>query len=263
MRIASLSPAVTEILFALEQQKNIVCTDHFSDFPDVAKAIPHLKDHQKINSEELREYSPEVVFTSTLVQAKLAEELRQKDFGVVHQDPRSIAEIYASIREIGIILSCEARAHALIQTMTQGFNDTKRKSAMFSRKPTVYVEEWHNPPMVSGNWVPEVVRIAGGIPLAMKNEQSTVNNGGKNLPSREVSLHEVQAFDPDLIVLSICGAGNVAKKELLTDRVGWHELRAVKQNHVFVIDDSLLNRPGPRLVEGAKRIFGWNFQVMH
>jgi iron complex transport system substrate-binding protein len=55
----------------------------------------------------------------------------------------------------------------------------------------------------------------------------------------------------------------VAKKELLTERLGWNELRAVKQNHVFVIDDSLLNRPGPRLTEGAKRLFGWCFQVLH
>ena len=276
MRIASLSPAVTEILFALEQQKSIVCTDQFSDFPDSAKAISHLKDHQKINSEELRSFTPEIVFTSTLVQEKLAEDLRQKDFGVVHQDPRSIAEIYASIREIGIILGCEARAHALIETMTQGFNDTKRKSAMFARKPKVYVEEWHNPPMVSGNWVPDVIKIAGGISLVISrpdNESRIMNyelNAGlptrsdqKNPPSREVSLQEIQTFDPDVIVLSICGAGNVAKKELLTDRIGWNELRAVKQNHVFVIDDSLLNRPGPRLTEGAKRIFGWCFQVLH
>lgn len=263
MRIASLSPAVTEILFALEQQKKIVCTDKFSDWPSGASALPHLREHQKINFDELRAYEPLIVFTQTLVQKKLAEKLKAEGFGVVHQDPRSIADIYVSIREIGTLLDCSARAEALIATMQQGFNDTKRKAGLFSRRLRVYVEEWHNPPMVSGNWVPEVVRIGGGIPFEVKSEELKVKSDGRNPPSREVSLEEVRAFDPDLIVLSICGAGSAASKELLTDRDGWSELRAVQQSHVFVIDDSLLNRPGPRLTEGAKRIFGWCFQVLH
>lgn len=264
MRIASLSPAVTEILFAMEQQKNIVCTDQFSDFPEGAKVIPHLKDHQKIDIDALRQCSPEVVFTSTLVQEKLSKKLKEEGFGVIYQDPRSILEIYDSIREIGVILGCEPRAQALIATMQQGFNDTKKKSGLFFRKPKVYIEEWHNPPMVSGNWVPEVAKIAGGIPLDVRKCASAqVQSDGRNPVSSEVSLAEIQAFDPDLIVLSICGAGIVANKELLTGRAGWSELRAVRENHLFVIDDSLLNRPGPRLIEGAKRIFGWMFQVLH
>ncbi len=252
----------------MEQQRNIVCTDQFSDYPEAAKGLPHLKDHQKIDTEALRVFAPEVVFTSTLVQQKLAEKLREEKFGVIHQDPRSIPEIYDSIRQIGIILSCEPRAQALIATMQQGFNDTKKKSGLFFRKPKVYVEEWHHPPMVSGNWVPEVVKLAGGTPFpvfsaGISPRDSATPNDGKNPPSREVSLEEILTFDPDMIVLSICGAGTVANKELLTSRAGWNDLRAVKENHLFVIDDSLLNRPGPRLTEGAKRLFGWMFQVLH
>jgi len=253
MRVASLSPAVTEILFALEQQKKIVCTDKYSDYPETARAIPKLPEHQKIDPEALRTFAPELVFTSTLVQARLAEELKKSGFAVIHQDPRSIGDLYETIRAIGMLLDCSPRAHALNETLQQGFNDTKRKSGLLPRKPRVYIEEWHNPPMVSGNWVPELIKLAGGIPLPLPPGSA----------SREVSLQEIQAFDPDLIVLSICGAGSVASKELLTNRAGWNELRAVSENHLFVIDDSLLNRPGPRLTEGAKRLFGWIFQVLH
>lgn len=253
MRVASLSPAVTEILFGLEQQKKIVCTDKFSDWPEAARALPHLPEHQKIDVAALSAFDPLMVFTQTLVQEKLAAKLKDEGFAVIHQDPRSIADIYESIRQFGMLLDCSARAEALIATMQQGFNDTKRKAGLFARRPKVYVEEWHHPPMASGNWVPEVVKLAGGTPFPLE----------PGAPSREVSLAEIAAFDPDLIVLSICGAGSVASKELLTSRAGWSDLRAVRENHVFVIDDSLLNRPGPRLTEGAKRIFGWCFQVMH
>jgi iron complex transport system substrate-binding protein len=258
MRIASLSPAVTEILFALERQKNIVCTDQFSDWPEGAKGIPHLKNHQKIDLEALREFKPEMVFTSTVVQQKLAEQLKAEHFPVIFQDPRSIPEIYESIRQIGLLIDAMPRAEALIGTMQQGFNDTKRKAGLFQRKPKMYVEEWHNPPMISGNWVPELIKLAGGISLPLGS-----SSDGKNPLSREVSLGEIQTFDPDVIVLSICGAGALATKDLLTNRPGWAQLRAVQNNHLFIIDDSLLNRPGPRLTEGAKRLFGWMFQVMH
>ncbi len=253
MRIASLSPAVTEILFALEQQKKIVCADKFSDWPEGAKALPHLPEHQRIDSDALRAFTPLIVFTQTLVQEKLAAKLKEDGFAVIHLDPRSVADVYESIRQIGMLLDCTPRAEALIATMQQGFNDTKRKAGLFARKPKVYVEEWHHPPMASGNWVPEIVKIAGGVSFPFP----------QGAASREVSLAEIAAFDPDVIVLSICGAGSVASKDLLTSRSGWADLRACRENHLFVIDDSLLNRPGPRLTEGAKRIFGWCFQAMH
>lgn len=276
MRIASLSPAVTEILFALEQQKKIVCTDKFSDVPEAVSLLPHLPEHQKVKADDLKLYAPDLVFTSTLVQQKLAESLRGEGFTVIHQDPRSVADIYDGIRAIGTLLDCSARAEGLIATMQQGFSATKRKAGLLSRRPRVYVEEWHHPPMVSGNWVPEVVKIGGGIPFdvasgprfaeATRGRQTSEDSAGlppRNPPSREVTLEEIRSFDPDVIVLSICGAGSAANKDLLTSRAGWAELRAVQSNHLFVIDDSLLNRPGPRLTEGAARLFGWCFQVMH
>jgi iron complex transport system substrate-binding protein len=117
----------------------------------------------------------------------------------------------------------------------------------------VYVEEWHDPPYASGNWVPELVTMAGGRTFPLAAGQL----------SKAVTLQEVAAFDPDLIVISWCGAGKLADKALLTNRPGWGELRAVRAGHVRVIDDSLLNRPGPRLVEGAQQLYGWLFELTH
>ncbi len=254
MRIASLSPATTEILFAIGAGTQIVCVDQFSDTPSDAATIPHLKDHQRIDADALFQYKPEVVFTATLVQEKLAAMLKAtQQFAVIHQDPRTLGDIDECIRSIGLLLGKEKEANQLVMDMHNGFADVRKKGKLLGSKPKVYVEEWHNPPMVSGNWVPDVVALAGGRSLALPPKSA----------SREVSLAEIQAFDPDLIVLSICGAGRFAEKKLLMERAGWGELRAAKSNNVFVIDDSLLNRPGPRLVEGAQRLYGWMFQVLH
>ena len=253
MRIASLSPAATEILFALGRGGDIVCRDQFSNFPDEAKAIPHLRGHQKIDVQELKKFHPELVLTGTIIQEKLSKELAAAGLGVVHQDPRTISGIYASIRQLGEIFDVPREAEALILSMQQGFNAVKKKAGMLPRRLKVYIEEWHQPPMASGNWVPEVVRIAGGEPFSIRDGDL----------SREVTLDEVRAFDPDLIVISWCGAGALAPKELLLERTGWGNLRAVAAAHVRVIDDSLLNRPGPRLVEGAQRMYGWVFEMLH
>ncbi len=107
--------------------------------------------------------------------------------------------------------------------------------------------------MISGNWVPEVARIAGIETLPLPPGSL----------SREVTLNEIQKFDPDIIVISWCGAGNLGDPSILKNREGWQSLRAVEQNAIRVIDDSLLNRPGPRLCEGAQRLYSWAFEYLH
>lgn len=149
----------------------------------------------------------------------------------------------------------------------------KKVSALFHRRKKVYVEEWPafakaspggpdsvdatekewSLPMVSGNWVPELVRLSGGEPFPLP----------PGALSREVTLEEAAAFDPDLIVISWCGAGALADPSLLLRRPEWDRLRAVREKSVRVIDDSLLNRPGPRLVEGARHLYGWLFELLH
>lgn len=262
MRVVSLSPAATEVLFALGRGEWIVCTDQFSNFPEGAKGLPHLLGHQEVEVEELRKFAPDLILTGTWVQAKLAENLKAAGLPVVHQDPRTIAAIYESTRALGMLVEAQKEAEAVVLRMQQGFNEVKRKGVLLPRRPRVYVEEWpalpgssgkHNPPFASGNWVPEVVRMAGGESLPFKS----------GALSREVTLEEVSGFHPDLIVVSWCGAGMLAPKELLLKRPGWDRVSAILQRHVRVIDDSLLNRPGPRLVEGAQRLFGWLFELLH
>ncbi len=247
MRIASLSPAVTEILFALGCGGDVVCRDQFSNYPEEAKAISAVRDHQNIDPQAVAAFTPEVIFTSTVVQAALAEQLRAAKLPVVHDDPRTVDQIYQSIRAVGTIVERQKEADELVLKMQQGLNAVRAKAKHLHGRPRVYVEEWHQPPMASGNWVPEIVRLAGGEPFPIPS----------GTLSRAVTLDEVLRFDPVLIVISWCGAGSLADKNLLSSRAGWDALSAVGQGSVRVIDDSLLNRPGPRIVDGAQRLYGW------
>ena len=253
MRIASLSPAVTEILFSFGIGNQIVCTDQFSNFPEDAKHIPHLRDHVKIDPKDLAEHKVDLVFTCTSIQTKLCESLRTAGYSVIHEDPRTVHEIYAFIRNVGVVVGCEKRAEELVLTMQREFNGVKEKAVHLPRHPRVYIEEWNNPPYASGNWVPEVARMAGCQQFPVEPRAL----------SPQVSLEQVMAHDPDFIVLSLCGAGDRIEKKIITERPGWEELRAIREGKVRIIDDSLLNRPGPRLTEGARRLYGWAFELLH
>ena len=253
MRIASLSPAATEILFCLGLGEQIVCTDQFSNFPEAAKALPHVKGHTEVDISVVTEHEPDLVLTSAVIQERLTASLRQSGISVIHQDPRTINAVYDGIREFGQLFDCEQSAAELVRTMQEEFNATKRKAALLPRKIRVYVEEWHKPPMASGNWVPEVVKLAGGEVFPIVSGEL----------SREVTLKEVQAFAPELLVISWCGAGSLADPAVLTQRTAWSELAAARAGSVRVIDDALLNRPGPRLPEGAQRLYGWMFEMLH
>jgi len=108
----------------------------------------------------------------------------------------------------------------------------------------VYCEEWSQPPMAAGNWVPDIVELAGG--------KSGIVQAGTL--SRTYEFSELQSFDPHVAILHICGMGAKPKPESLQTRPGWEQIRAVRDNRVHVLDDSLLNRPTSRLFLGLKQI---------
>ena len=183
---------------------------------------------------------------------------------MVHVAPKTLKEVFDSIIYIGRTTNTIKKAKKVVSSMKREFEQLRNlslrgvkrrgspkeiatpfdKLRVRDDKLKVYMEEWPIPPMASGNWVPELVEIAGGTPVIAKS--------GK--PSAEFSITKLQKADPDVMIFHWCGYGERFNKELVTKRPGWDQLRAIKQNKLFVIDDSLLNRPGPRLVKGVKQI---------
>jgi len=113
-------------------------------------------------------------------------------------------------------------------------------------RPTVVCIEWFEPLMVAGNWVPELVEIAGG--------RDVLGKPGEHSPW--IEWETIRRADPDVIILMPCGfdlARTLAESRCLQSRPGWSDLRAVRSGRVFAVDgNSHFNRPGPRLVESAE-----------
>ncbi|MBI2101207.1 cobalamin-binding protein [Candidatus Woesearchaeota archaeon] len=234
-KIISLAPSNTEILYGLKADGNLVAVTRYCDFPDEARKKPRIGGWLDISDELIKSYNPDLLLASTFVQNKITDKYRKKT---------TLKGVFDSIEKIGKLVGKEKEALHLIQSMKNKFNEIQYKIKNIKTKPRVYIEEWHKPPTVSGNWVPTLVNMAGG-------DYSLIKAG---VHSRAVSTEQIQKYDPGIIIVSICGMADKVPKECVTKREGWKNLSAVKNGKVYVFDDSWLNRPGPRLVVGLEKL---------
>jgi len=248
-RIVSLAPSNTEILYALGVQDRLAAVTRYCDFPEEAKKKPRIGGWLDINDELVKSYNPDLILTSTFVQNKITLRYKKSKRNIVALMPTTLKGVFDSISKIGKLAEREKEAEKLISSMKNKFFEIENKVKNHKTKnkiykPRIYIEEWHKPPIISGNWVPDMVKIAGG-------DYNLIKSGTH---SKEVTTGQIQKYDPEIIIISICGMADKAPKEWVTKRNGWENLSAVKNNKVHVFDDSWLNRPGPRLTVGLENL---------
>ncbi|MDO8627843.1 MAG: cobalamin-binding protein [Candidatus Diapherotrites archaeon] len=242
-KIVSLAPSNTNLLFRFGLQSKIIGATEYDKHLFSQEFHPEIvTGWLNANFEKISMLKPDLILTSTFLQEALANKLLEKGFTVKHFDVNNLEGIRDSIFELGKLFSLTSKARALILEFDFGLQKISEKSKNLPRK-RVYCEEWNSPPMVSGNWVPELLRIAGGIPMSSAGE-----------PSRKFEFKELQNFDPEIIVLHWCGFGEKINVQEVLDRPGWNSLRAVREKKVFVINDAYLNSPDLGLLRGAEKL---------
>jgi iron complex transport system substrate-binding protein len=275
MKICSLLPSATEILFALGLGDEIVGVSHECDFPPEAKSKPVLIksrithtsaaaiDRQvreflargeslySVDFEMLRAIEPDLIVTQDLchVCAATPDDLGAALAHLRHQprvvtlNPHSLSDVCADIRAVGEATGRAEQAQAVVAEFEKSIADVEQMVASLDR-PRVLCLEWLDPPYVAGHWVPEMVERAGGIDV--------LGSAGK--ASLRVDWDAVLATRPDVIVIMPCGYSLAsAKAEFRSLRLprGWNELPAVRDGRVFVVEASgYFSRPGPRLAAG-------------
>jgi iron complex transport system substrate-binding protein len=248
-RIVSLAPSATATLSAMDAGEAVVgVTTHCG--LDRTRVGGWLNP----DYDRLTELDPDLVCTADPLQADVRDELRERGYDVCHVEPATLDAVVDSFEtlgraagrpEAGARLADDARDRlaAIRERVPDGSertDDTPGADVDAGPRPTVYCEEWGDPPMAAGNWVPEAVEAAGGrYPFCDAGDRS-----------QEVSEERVVAADPDHVVIHHCGHGDRADPTLLDDR-GW-DLDAP----VHVLDDDLLNQPSPTLLDGIETLAG-------
>jgi iron complex transport system substrate-binding protein len=278
-RIISLLPSATEIVAALGFGDHLVGRSHECDFPPGVEKLPACSSTKipvqgtsyeidervkeivaeglsvyRVSVERLRELRPDLILTQTqcAVCAVTPRDLEQALCSwvgmqpeIVSLEPNNLDDVWNDFRRVGDALGARQRAEELIDSLTKRLAVIRAEARGLSR-PTVAAIEWLEPLMAGGNWMPELIEMAGGSSLFAKP--------GEHSPWLDwTSLIEA---DPEVILLLPCGfkiAQTIRDLNLLTENPGWAKLRAVKQGRVYLVDGHhFFNRPGPRLVESAE-----------
>jgi len=273
MRIASLVPSATEMLFALGLGDSVVAVTHECDYPPRAAALPHLtrtvlgegldageidamvkatvgegRALYELDKELLARVAPDVIVTQAVcdvcavsyedvlaVAARLPSRPR-----VLQQDPSTLGEMLEDVIRLGEATDAKPEAH-LVRGELEGRLATVRAAVSGASEPRVIALEWLDPPFVGGHWIPEMVSIAGGEDVA----------GPPGLKSPEVGWGALAGLNPDVVVAMPCGwhVGEAHAQAV----EHWDRIASLGAGRVYAVDAaSTFSRPGPRLVDGVE-----------
>jgi iron complex transport system substrate-binding protein len=242
LRIVSLAPANTEILFALGLDREIVGVSSYCNFPPQALAKDKIGDFSNPNIEKIISLKPDIIFSAGLEQEKAARKLKELGQNVIIIDPSNFAQLFQSIQDIGQLTFRQSQAMQLIGLMQGRINATRQRVSYFNYHPRVFMEIGFNPLMTAskGSFLDEMIKMAGGINIA----------GDLPRPYCQVSEELVIRQNPEVIVLT-----DRTKKTEVLKRAEWENIVAVKNNRVYDdINPDILIRPGPRLVDGLEEL---------
>jgi iron complex transport system substrate-binding protein len=209
----------------------------------------------RVDGELLARLEPDVIVTQSqcevcAVSLKDVEravcDLTSSNPAIVSLEPNALDDVWADIRRVGAALEATERADELINRLRARMKEIIDKANKIETRPTVACVEWIEPLMAAGNWMPELIEMAGGSNL--------FGEAGKHSPW--MSWDELLDRQPDIIIVTPCGfdiARSLEEMPFMSSRPEWLDLKAVQTNNVFVADgNQYFNRPGPRLVESLE-----------
>lgn len=239
-RIVSLAPANTEIVFALGLGDRVVGVTTYDDYPAEVTEIAKIGDFTTPNIEAIAAAKPDLILATTGVQADVLAKLEVLGATVVALDPQNLDGVYSAIERTGKATGAITQAAALVDGMKIDVDDIV-KSVEATEPVTAFVEIAQNPLFTAGTGtlIDELIALAGG--------KNVVTQPGWVAYSTE----QVVKDDPTVYMAT---KGSMSDPAQLSQRAGFKGLSAVKNRRVVVLDDNLVSRPGPRVVEGLKQI---------
>jgi iron complex transport system substrate-binding protein len=273
MRIVSLVPSATEMLFALGLGADLIAVTHECDYPDAASDLPKVtrdvlpaglssaqidaavkertlsgQSIYELDTDMLRDLHPDLIVTQALCSVcavsyddvrAIAEELDSHP-EVISLDPRTVGEVLGDARTLAEATDRKDAAVDLVRAASARI-DRIRLAVRGARRPRVAALEWLDPPFAAGHWTPQLIEYAGG--------EDVLGFPGEH--SEERTWQEVDAAQPDVVIVMPCGYdAEIAHREAEMHR---EALAALGAGEVVAVDAaSYFSRPGPRIVDGLE-----------
>lgn len=239
-RILSLSPAATEILFALGLDEEIVGTTDYCNYPEAALSKPKVGGFTNPNMEIIVQAEPDLILLASGVQTEYIEAFKKYGLTTFALDAQTIDQVIENILQVGDITLRQDEAKIITDDMLSRINFVKEKTQGLE-KPLVFFEVWDDPLLSAGpeTFIADILEISSAENFAA--------DAKSDYP--QVSLELLLERDPD-IYMAIDHKNNLPAGE----RPGFQNLQAVQNGKYFRIEDDLVTKPGPRVILGLEEI---------
>jgi iron complex transport system substrate-binding protein len=242
-RIIAMAPSCTEILFALGLGSRVVAASIDSNYPAAAQRLPVVVDYYTANLERIEALKPDLLVAASFNSPAIIARLRSLGLPVLVTDPSTVAGILHDITLVGTATGVPGKAATVVAALQQRIEVVEKTVRRAATHPRVFYEiDTSYYTAGRGSFVDSLISMAGGTNIT----------GGIHNAYPQVSAETIIAGDPEVIFLGDGPAGVTVASVLA--RPGWNAVSAVQQRRVYLFNDDLVSRPGPRIVLGLETL---------
>lgn len=241
-KVISLSPAITEILFAIGAEDKIAGVTDYCEYPPEALEKNKVGGFEDPNMELIIELEPDIIFVAAGIQEELVQQFDKLGIEVVVLDAEKVKDVLNNIELAGIAVGNTEEAQQLVADLEARINAVQEKVVQASHQPTVFFEVWDDPLMTAGpgSFIDDLISMAGG--------QNVAYDAVKRYA--EFSIEVLLERDPDVYLIQ----DHAHQPEDVMARPGFQGLTAVQNGRVAAVKDDWVTLPGPRIVDGLEAI---------
>jgi len=245
MRIISLAPSITEIIFDLEQQHRLVGATRYSNYPEAAARLPRVGSYIRLDLERILALRPDMCIAvkdgNPIVVVRRLMELGIPVYAV---DPHNVTAVMETVQAIGDLLDTGKTTRRLLDQMQNRINRVQNRVASVGKKPRVFLQIGISPMVSVGpnTLADEMITLAGG---------RNVVEGGNQYPV--FSKEQILGLAPDVYIITSMAREKVFE-DIRQEWKQWPQMPAARNNRIYLINSDLTDRPSPRLLDGLECI---------
>jgi iron complex transport system substrate-binding protein len=245
-RIVSHVPSITEMLFALGLGERVVGVSDYCDYPEEAKSKPSVGNYFNPSIESIVALEPDLVLTDGHSEGIIQLDSLEIPYMVI--DPKDIDGIYKDLELIGKATGTEREAEELIEDMQDSIAHVLALMEGAPKVKVFYIIDATDPTLPwtagPGSFIDSLITMAGGENIAAQAEGAWI----------QFSIEQIVSTDPEVIILPAKHGTAFTSKKTLMENPAWQGITAVKEDRIFTINDDLVSRSGPRIVQGLEEL---------
>ena len=243
VRVVSLAPSVTEVVYALGQDYRLKGVTQFSNYPPEAMNLPRVGSYVHLDVEKIVSLRPDLCLAikdGNPIDA--IRRLERLNIPVYAVDPRNLDAVMEMISDVGDLLDAGRQAEMIVNNMKERIEKIKSTVRGIQEKPRVFFQIGVSPIVSVGTqtFLHELITLAGGYNLT-----------GGEIPYPRVTVEQVLAMEPDVLIISSMTRGQ-SFEIVKAQWKRWENIPAVKNNRIYLVDSDIVDRPSPRLVDGLE-----------